>query len=489
MFIKQTLLYLPAQLATTLVQFLAVIAWTHFLLPADLGKYNLIMASHELLYTLLMWWWTVYTLRNLNEWSEPENLPRFARTESFVLFYAALIQGLLITAQVLTTIDSEASGGLVAASILFVISRSLVMYLSERMRTAQMIGLYTTLQISWAVVGFMIGLGLVMAFGSSTVWPLLGTALAQLVATGYVIWRSGIAVLPRLPDRAVIEKAARFGIPLVTAGLFGWLSAYGNRFIIDYFLGHAAVGLFGVGNGIAERSVTLAMTLVAPAALPLAIQAMREHGNGAAMERLKLGGISALALMVPASAGITMLAVPITQTLVGSEYQDATIIILPVAAWTATIYGIWCVMPAQSLILLDRPAILVKAAATLALMSTALTIALVPAMGIYGAAVARLIALTLACSGLCAVCISRFGMLFPWLETGKVLVSAGIMAAVLAVLPPMDGFIGLAAQIVIGGAVYGLGVIVLFRGEVLRIVTQIRRGSAMRDSAGSEAIG
>lgn len=465
MFLRHTILYLPAQFVSTIFQFLAIIVWTHFLEPADLGRFNLVVAVQELVF-LLMLWWSFYTLRSIGEWSEEEQRRRFQRTESFVLACALGLQIVVVSVLVVTTVDRAASAALVATSVVFAVSRSLVAYISERTRTAHQIGLYTILQISWSVIGFGLGVILVFMFGSSAVWPLLGTAVAQLLAAVYVMWRAGVRFFSFRPDSDILVAAMKFGFPLVVGGVLSWVSMFGNRFIIEYFLDYAEVGLFSVGNGLADRSVTFAMTLVSTATLPLAIQDMRESGTPEAMLRLKQGSIAALGLMIPTAVGISVLAVPIAEILVGQQYRDATVLLLPVAACSAVVYGAWCALPAQALLLLKEPGLLVRLSSAMAILTIILGIVLIQWFGILGVAYARLAALSLVFVIACQICMSRIGMPFPGRELIKMCVCAGVMAAALWVVPRPHSLVGLFIVVALGAAVYLSSAALLFRNEI-----------------------
>jgi O-antigen/teichoic acid export membrane protein len=358
----------------------------------------------------------------------------------------------------------------------------LVVYLADRARTAQRIGLYTVLQISWSVFGFALGLSFVLMFGSSAVWPLLGTAIAQLSAAVYVMWRAGVRPFALSPDPEVIRAAAKFGLPLLGAALLTWIGMYGNRFIIEFFLGHAAVGQYLAGTELAERGTFFAITLAGSATLPLAIQEMRESGVAAGMRRLKTGSIAVLGLMIPTAVGITVLAVPISQVLIGSAYRDVSAMLLPVAAWSGAVYGTWCALPAQALILLKRTWLPVVASAATAILTVLFTVILIQRFGIVGAAYARLTALSLPFIAICYICVSRFGMLVPGRELVRMLVCAAFMAAVLHAIPQPGTLLGLAAVIALGAVIYLSTAALLFRNEIRPVAARWRVKLAERKS-------
>ena len=63
MLLRQTLLYLPAQVLGPLVQFISAVLWTYFLVPEEMGVFALITAVQEFAYIGTTFWFTLYTMR------------------------------------------------------------------------------------------------------------------------------------------------------------------------------------------------------------------------------------------------------------------------------------------------------------------------------------------------------------------------------------------------------------------------------------------
>ncbi|MBV8663029.1 MAG: lipopolysaccharide biosynthesis protein, partial [Hyphomicrobiales bacterium] len=61
--LRNTLLYLPAQLLGPALQFAATVIWTHLFDPAVFGCVTFVVAVQELTGGLGLGWWSVYMLR------------------------------------------------------------------------------------------------------------------------------------------------------------------------------------------------------------------------------------------------------------------------------------------------------------------------------------------------------------------------------------------------------------------------------------------
>src|SRR5215472_8374173 len=331
MLLRHTLLYLPAQLIGPLFQLISVIVWTHVVDEHTLGVITLVTATHELLQIAFLAWWSQYALRFLGRFrSEGDTLP-FYRTENVVLSLSCLIQSLVVIAVLLLVIAPDANAGLLVATVGYVITRTLNLYIGERARVDHHVWVYTIQQIVGPSVGFVIGLILIKTIGSSAEWPLAGYAVAQLVAAIVVLPTIGYSRSIWPPDRTIINQALTYGIPLIIGGAFGWVGLNASRFIVNEMMGVAAAGLFAVGYGLGQRAAAVAAMLVTAAAFPLAVKSMEQGGSKVAMRQLSDNGALLLAILAPSIAGIFMLRASFVHLFIAAPFQAVTLAVLPLS--------------------------------------------------------------------------------------------------------------------------------------------------------------
>ena len=133
MLLKHTLLYLPAQFVGPLFQLLAMIVWTHVVDEHTLGIITLITATHELLQIGFLAWWSQYALRFFGRYQDSD-AQRFYRTENTVLLLSVTLQSIAVIGILLLVIAPGAKTGIILASVGYVITRSLNLYIGERAR-------------------------------------------------------------------------------------------------------------------------------------------------------------------------------------------------------------------------------------------------------------------------------------------------------------------------------------------------------------------
>jgi len=469
MLLKHTLLYLPAQFVGPLFQLLAMIVWTHVVDEHTLGVITLITATHELLQIGFLAWWSQYALRFLGRYQDANDAPRFYRTENAVLLTSIALQSAAVIGMLFFVIAPEAGMGLVLATVAYVMTRSLNLYIGERARARQQIWIYTVQQVIGPSAGFIIGLVLIKLLGQSPDWPLAGYAAAQLVAA--------LIVLPRLRcghrlwpiDREIVAHALRYGIPLIVGGALGWVGLNASRFIVNEMSGVAAAGLFAVGYGLGQRAAAVAAMLVTAAAFPLAVKSMEQGGSQAGMDQLAANSALLVAILAPSLAGIFMLRMEIVHLLIAAPFQQVTLAILPLATLAGAIRNLRAHFGDQVFLLHNRTRWMMAIAAIDALTTVALSILFLPRWGLGGVAGATVVAAFVAATVSFSIGFSRFGLRLPIGHLARIALATIAMAALLRTFPEARAMTVLATHVAAGAAVYFASLALLYAPSLVRI--------------------
>ncbi|MGP9813778.1 oligosaccharide flippase family protein [Rhodopseudomonas sp. NSM] len=473
MLLRNTVLYLPAQVIGPLAQLVAMVVWTHVVDEPTLGIITLVTATHELLQIAFLAWWSQYTLRFFGRYQD-DPTSRFFPTENAVVLVSCLIQGLAVVVILFQVIAPNADAGLVAATIAYVVSRTLNLYIGERARIRQQIGVYTIQQVFGPLFGFAIGLLLIRLNGPAAQWPLAGYALAQFIAVIVVLPRIGVGHGVWPLDRSIIDHAARYGVPLIAGGALGWIGLNASRFVVNEMQGVAAAGLFAVGYGLGQRTAAFAAMLVTAAAFPLAVRSMERHGSKVAMRQLADNSALLIAILAPTVAGLFMLRNEIVHLLIARTFQDVTLAILPLSMLAGSIRSLRAHFVDQSFLLHNRTGLVVVAAAIDATMTVVLSLVFVPYWGLVGAAGATVV------SGLAAAIVSftigfsKFGLRLPVRHLAQIAIATTAMAFVLHVFREAPSLPALVMHIAGGGATY-VAVMTLLYAPVLLKVLRVRR--------------
>jgi O-antigen/teichoic acid export membrane protein len=462
MLLRHTLLYLPAQIIGPLFQLLAMIVWTHVVNDHTLGVITLVTASHELLQIGFLSWWSQYALRFFGRYENAGEEQRFYATESFVILASCVLQSLAIVGVVLVVIASDASPFLLAASVGYVISRTLNLYIGERARARHQIGIYSIQQIIGPSAGLLLGLFLIHLFGPAPEWPLAGYGAMQFLAALIVLPSIGYSGRLWPIDREIFRHALHYGVPIIIGGGLGWVGLNASRFILNDMLGVAAAGLFAVGYGLGQRAAAVAAMLVTAAAFPLAVKHMEQGGSKAAMNQLVDNSALLFAILVPSIAGIYSLRTEIVHLLIAAPFQAATLAILPLSALAGSIRNLRAHFGDQVFLLHNRTRLMVVVSSIDAAVTVVLSVIFIHRWGLVGAAAATVASTCAAATVSFLIGFTKFGLTLPVSHLLRSGVATVLMMVVLHQLPEATNFAGLALHIAIGAGVYAAALAVFY---------------------------
>ena len=469
MLIKQTLLYLPAQIAGPLFQFLSAIVWTFWLLPEAYGVLAYVMAMQELAFVLCLAWWSHYTLRFGGNLTDEAERARFQEVENATLLVSSVMQ-VVVAVVTLAMQGIPLTEPMVVSTALYVISRSITNHLGERARAGGHIRLYTVAQTIGPVFGFLLAFVLVSKVAALPELALLGFSVAHFVGLGW-LWNSmGLRLSIRRPDMAILKRALSFGVPLVVAGVIAWVSANGIRNIVQYDGGHEAVGLVSVGWALGQRLASFVAMLVTAAAFPLAVRYLQAGHREQAVHQLSLNGAVLFGLLAPATAGIVMITHPAVSVLIAPAFQQVTLAVLPLAAFGGAIRNLRVHMVDQVFILFERTDICVVANLIEAVVTVLGCIIGLRLGGLPGAVGGCVVGFVAGAAFSFAYAVLRFGLRILWDAFLRISVATSAMVVVLWMLPEERIAAGawgqIAVSMVVGGIVYGGTLLLLFPGSI-----------------------
>lgn len=284
---------------------------------------------------------------------------------------------------------------------------------------------YAMISFSRAVLGSLLIVLLVVVLDLGVVGVVLGSGCSALVSAS-----AGMAVLAREHrlglgfDRPLARHMLAFSLPLVPASVAGWTLNLSDRYLISWFEGAAAVGVYSAGYAMGLGINALA---IAPFSLAWGAaywEIAKQEDSRATIARV-LTAFTALASF--AALVLAAMATDVFRILLTPEFVPGRFIV-PFSAFAYVLYGIFTIVT-TGLNLESRtgrvPLILGLAAAS----NVALNLTLIPLLGFMGAAVATILSYTVL-----AVTGGRISQRFypvPW-QTGRVLALLSLGAALSA---------------------------------------------------------
>jgi O-antigen/teichoic acid export membrane protein len=451
--------YLPANIVQGLVGFGAIMVFTRLLSAEDFGHYAIAFSIMTLAHVATFSWLEASMARF---WAAEQgealadHFLALYRT-AFVISAAAL--PVAAVALWLCPIGAEMKLA-IGAGLAGIPIRCLAKLAQERFRAAGEVSKSASMDIAVSLGGFLIGVGCALA-GLGAASPLIGLAVAPLLALPFVLpgelkqTRGGTLYRARLADYA------RYGYPIAAGLGLSLIMASTDRFLLEIFMGPAAVGAYHAGYSLASRTLDVLFIWLGAAGTPALIMTW-ERGSREAFRAAAREQASTFVLIgLPAAVGVALVARPLADFMIGEDLRAAAASVTPWIALSALLSGVTSYYLSQSFVLGRRTDRLLLTLCIPAGANVGLNLLLVPAMGVMGAAVATTTSFAIGLVASIAMGRSIVAMPIPWDTLARCGVACAVMAVVVQALPVHGGLIELGSKAGVGAAVYAVIALVL----------------------------
>ena len=445
--------YLVASGAPAVINFTALAVYTRLLSPGEFGRAAVVLAGVALANAVLFQWLRSGLRRFVR--ASDQDAKSVLGTVRWLFLATVGIACVAVAAFVSTRgrVGMEASLVLLGLCILtfqawYELSLEIVLADLQPWR-------YGAFGLAKALVSFVCGVSLVRAgFGAEGL--LTGMAvgygvpgLAQLL----VYWRgAGKPAAWRTTARALMV----YGLPLTATFSMQFIIDSSDRLLLGALRSQAEVGPYAAAYDLSWQALTVLMMVVNLAAFPLAVRALEQHGWEAAKLQLRHHAVLLVALALPATVGMALLARNIGLVFFGAAFREDAARLMPVLAAGLCLSGLKGYYFDAGLQLAKRTTRLVVVTLLAAVANIALNLLLIPRLGALGAAWATLGAYVVAFSASFIATMNVVKLPLPWVQWSKVLVATASMSAVLVPLRGYHGPVALAIQVTVGCAVFVL---------------------------------
>jgi O-antigen/teichoic acid export membrane protein len=473
--------YLPANIVQGVTGFLAIVLFTRLLSPEEFGRYALAFSVMTLAHVAVFSWleaamarfWAAQTPGAAQGHFASLYRTAFALSAGFVL-----VAGLAVWLWPADALFKLA----VAAGLAGAPARSLVKLAQERFRAEGEVARSARLDMAVTIGGLVLGIGFALA-GLGAAGPLLGLGLAPLAALPFVLPAELNQARGGAFEAARVREYALYGYPIAASLALTVVLSSTDRFVLDAYLGEAAVGAYHASYSIANRTLDVLFLWLGTAGQPALVMALERGGaerlRAAAREQLS----TFLLVGLPAAAGVALVARPLAEVLIGEELRAAAASVTPWIALSALLFGLTAYYFGQAFTLGKKTRLLLIAMAIPAGLNVVLNLILVPRFGLMGAAWA-----TAASFGLGMVATLLMGrrvmpLPIPWESLARCGVATGLMALAVSRLPAIGGFGELILDAGVGVLVYAAAVLILNAAGVRDVALRLRTQRRMRRAA------
>lgn len=191
-------------------------------------------------------------------------------------------------------------------------------------------------------------------------------------------------------SRKIINSLIVFGFPLLLNEMSYLLLSYGDRYIIDWKIGHEALGVYSVGYNLAMYVSNIITFALSYAVVPIYVEIYKNEGRQKTEQFLSKSMHYLLVAIIPICFGYIAVSKELFIVLASEKYYEAAsfsgIILIG-----NTLLGLNNVLNA-GLYLKKKGATILYIMLFSVVINIALNLLLVPRAGVYGAAIATLVA-------------------------------------------------------------------------------------------------
>lgn len=433
--VKQSGIYAIGNILLKAGGLVIVPIYLNLLSEADYGRFALLDATARVAILLFGLGMATGLLRFLSMSDDPETSERLPFT-ALVISATAALSGFVILWMLSPWLASTMMNGHGAYPLLMMAAYSAIKIVEAvpltMMRVQERPVLYagaTILEmllliggVLWLVVGLERGLsGIMEAYVLSA-----GTAMVVLVGS----------MLPRIRkklDMAQVMPLVRFGAPLVLAALAGLFMNIGDRYLLQWLSSTESVGIYdwsarlgGVLNMLFVQSFQLSFSVIG-------LKVLARAKNPAEMYRRTFRHFSIWAGW--AVLGLSVLAYDVTLLLSSRPaYLEAEVLVFPIALGFL-LYGLYTVI-VNVIVAHGRTRSVAYMVIGSALLNAVLNVAMIPLLGIMGAAVSTSLAYGFLMMWAARVAARHRGIRYPF---GRLAMLLGLIILLyLAALPTID---------------------------------------------------
>jgi len=307
------------------------------------------------------------------------------------------------------------------------------------------------------------GLCLSLLFVVIFVWGLWGFFLGQIFASVLILLilffmylKKGLINIKSY-SFLFLKEAIKYGFPLIAIEIAKMLLNFGDRYLIQYFLGASYLGTYAAGYNLSNLAISIISNPLRLAVVPLFISIWEKKGAEETKHFLTSIFNFYLMIIIPIIFGLCCLRKEIIVIMASSRYSDAATII-PYIVTSKALHGALYIFGA-GLYVKKKTSFLMWLTLVSSFINIILNIFLIPKYGIIGAAFSTLICIiflslsTYMISGkFLKIDLARIPLL-------KYLFLSFLMYVVIIFIPGTK-FIEVLGKIVLGATIYLFGLII-----------------------------
>ncbi len=457
MLLRHSLIYVLARGVPGIINFLAITIYTRLMSPGEYGQYALVIAAVGLIDSVLFQWLRLGLLRFLPRHSEQ---PQVLLTTLFTAFLLMVAFTSLLGVAGHFFWPGQMDRKLLVTGIVLLWIQGWYELNLELARSQLAPFRYGVMSVFKSVLALVTGVLLILQ-GMGELAPLLGLLTGMGLASLFLAGKEWHSISRKSVDWSLFGKLLRYGLPMTATYSLAFLVGSSDRFMLGWFMGADAPGLYAPGYDLTQFSLLMLMMVVNLAAYPMVVRALEHEGVESARRQLKRVLVLTVAVALPVATGLAVCSENISNVLLGEMYREPASMLIPVIALSSFVFGIKIFYLDLSFQLSNKTYIEPWVMLGAAVVNVLLNLWWIPLFGLTGAAFATVIAY-----GVGAYLSWKWGKrVFPLpappADVWKIVLATGAMASALWFTADSQGVAALLGQVTLGIVVYVPGLLLL----------------------------
>ena len=316
-----TITYAIGNFGTKILSFLIVPLYTFYIMPSDLGDYDLLMTTVSLLSPLLTMKVSDATYRWLIK--DVSNSPDYLGAT-----YKLLFRNCVFFSIILLVINHFITIWNCYYFVLILIGDRVLECIQKLLRGLKKQKLFAVSGIVYTALLVIANVIKICMLHQGVIALLQSVVFAQIATIIFIIWKEkSLRVVNwknRIKHKQLQKEFMKYSVPLVPSALSWWVMSASDRYVIRLILGKAANGIFAV----AGKFPSILQTLFTMFNNAWTDMALAELGKGEQTEEYVADIFRKLyCFSFSVVFGLIPLTKIVTQIILGPEYQSASIYI------------------------------------------------------------------------------------------------------------------------------------------------------------------
>lgn len=329
---KDILFYLPAKLIEGIVGLLTLNLYTKLFTAKVIGEYGLVNPTVAVTFLILLGWLMHGIYRYVNAYKEKDQLAELYTTSIVSYLLCAGVVGLGIIGLVMFNNPWFSNTLLLSAFYLFV-AYGLAQIMLNLLVALKKIKLNLLLSVGSAIGKLILTIILAVYYKKEVTVILISHGTMDLCVALIIFLRLNMHryfVMSKF-SRETLKTMLNFGYPLIGLSLTMFVLNQSDRYIIKYYHGEAAAGIYFANYSLASAIYMMMIMGIMRAVYPNLLLAWQQKDKEKATHLLSGGVRYYLMLCIPATVGIVLLAKPISYLVLDVKVHGYSKIV----AWTA----------------------------------------------------------------------------------------------------------------------------------------------------------